>query len=135
MTLRRIGSSNLHGKGRCTGKDVKHAKKAPINRSLFVLVLVVDNRLAASTVLVFLLDNGGTVGRLPLFNYRRAVPIDTSSRRQRPRPSHHTMKAGSFGAGGSETVQPFGITSIPLLAQTGRVLLNRIPSVLDEEGK
>src|SRR5258707_4818472 len=49
--------------------------KAPINRGLFVLVLVVDNRLAASTVLVFLLNNGGTVGRLPFFNHRRALPI------------------------------------------------------------
>src|SRR5258705_2550974 len=49
--------------------------KRPRSTGAFVLVLVVDNRLAASTVLVFLLNNGGTVGRLPLFNHRRAVPI------------------------------------------------------------
>ena len=59
--------------------------------------------------------------------------IDTSSRRQRPRPSHHTMKAGSSGAGGSDTVQKLRLYR--WWHKRARVLLDRIPSVLDEERK
>jgi hypothetical protein len=39
------------------------------------MVMVVDDRLTASTVLVFLFYDGGAVGRLSLFNYGRVVPI------------------------------------------------------------
>jgi hypothetical protein len=40
-----------------------------------VVVVVVNDRLAASAVLVFLFNNGGSVGRLSLLNDSRVVPI------------------------------------------------------------
>jgi len=39
------------------------------------MVMVVDDRLTPSTVLVFLFYDGGAVGRLSLFDYGRVVPI------------------------------------------------------------
>jgi hypothetical protein len=52
--------------------------KAPMNGAFsrrLVMVMVVDDRLTASTVLVLLFYDGGAVGRLSLFNYGRVVPI------------------------------------------------------------
>jgi hypothetical protein len=51
------------------------SEKGPgFNRGLF-LIAVFDDRLAARTVIMFLLDHGSTLGRLTLFNHSCTVTI------------------------------------------------------------
>jgi len=55
--------------------EAMSAKKAPIiSGPLLFLIAVVNDRLAASPVIVVLLDHGGTVGRLMLFDYS-TIPV------------------------------------------------------------